>query len=106
MIYFPLTTHWPPHQRRFPNYHHLSGCSTSGKNLYQDKLLDSVKQKSPTAAEPDRMIEEEDKKISALGQLPGKLDQGTLAVQPNAPSSTSPTSYRDKMEINVRMVQS
>uniref|UniRef100_A0A0A9D708 Uncharacterized protein n=1 Tax=Arundo donax TaxID=35708 RepID=A0A0A9D708_ARUDO len=85
-----------------------SGRSSNGKDLYQDKILDSIKQKGPEPAEPDHMVivkEEEDKKISTLGRPPAKLEPHELSKAfwpPNAPFSTSLKSDRDKMETNVR----
>ncbi|XP_062210220.1 plant-specific TFIIB-related protein 1-like [Phragmites australis] len=105
--YTPAT----PPEKAFPMTTIYSGRSSSGKdlsNLYQDKLLDSIKQKGPGTAEPDHMViikEEEDKKVSALGRPPAKLEPHDLSKafwQPNAPFSTSPKSDRDKMETSVR----
>ncbi|TVU48065.1 hypothetical protein EJB05_07687, partial [Eragrostis curvula] len=101
--YTPAT----PPEKAFPMTTIYSGRSSSGKDLYQDKILDSFKQKGPEPPEPDHMVivkEEEDRKISALSR-PAKLETHELNKafwQPNAPFSTSAKSDRDKMETNVR----
>ncbi|KAL6867667.1 hypothetical protein ACP4OV_015691 [Aristida adscensionis] len=102
--YTPAT----PPEKAFPMTNIYSGRSSSSKDLYQDKLLDSIKQKGPGTAEPDHMVtvkEEEDKKITALGRLPAKLEPHDMSKafwQSNAPFSSSPTSDCDKTETNVR----
>jgi transcription initiation factor TFIIB len=102
--YTPAT----PPEKAFPMTTIYSGRSSSGKDLYQDKTFDSIRQKGPEPSEPDHMVivkEEEDKKISAHGRLPAKLEPHELskAFWPsNAPSSTSPKSDRDKTETSVR----
>ncbi|KAL6648640.1 hypothetical protein ACP70R_012864 [Stipagrostis hirtigluma subsp. patula] len=102
--YTPAT----PPEKAFPMTTIYSGRSSSSKDMYQDKLLDSIKQKGPGAADPDHMVivkEEEDKKITPLGQLPAKLDPHDMTKtfwQPKAPYSTSPTSDRNKSETSVR----
>ncbi|XP_062216519.1 plant-specific TFIIB-related protein 1-like [Phragmites australis] len=101
--YTPAT----PPEKAFPMTTIYSGRSSSGKDLYQDKILDSIKQKGPEAAEPDHMVivkEEEDKKISALGRPPAKLEHhdSNKAFWPlNAAFSTSSKCDRDKMEASV-----
>lgn len=102
--YTPAT----PPEKAFPMTTIYSGRSSSGKDLYQDKTFDSIKQKGPEPAEPDHMVivkEEEDKKFSAPGRPPAKLEPHELSKAfwpPNAPFSTSPKSDRDKTETSVR----
>ncbi|KAF8718057.1 hypothetical protein HU200_025531 [Digitaria exilis] len=103
--YTPAT----PPEKAFPTTTIYSGRSSSGKDLYQDKIFDSsMKQKGPEPAEPDHMVivkEEEDKKFSAPGRPPAKLEPHELSKAfwpPNAPFSTSPKSDRDKTETSVR----
>ncbi|RLN19788.1 uncharacterized protein C2845_PM02G34510 [Panicum miliaceum] len=102
--YTPAT----PPEKAFPMTTIYSVRSSSGKDLYQDKIFDSIKQKGPEPAEPDHMVivkEEEENKISALGRPPAKLEPHELskAFWPsNAQFSTSPKSDRDKTETSVR----
>uniref|UniRef100_A0A0A8YLJ3 Uncharacterized protein n=1 Tax=Arundo donax TaxID=35708 RepID=A0A0A8YLJ3_ARUDO len=85
-----------------------SGRASSGKDLYQDKILDSIKQKGAEPAELDHMVivkEEEDKKTSALGRPPAKHEPHELSkafCPPNAPFSTSSNPDHDKVETIVR----
>ena len=85
--YTPAT----PPEKAFPMTNIYSGRSASGKDLYQDKIFESIKQKCPEPGEPDHMVivkEEEDKKTSALGRPPAKPEAHELgkAIQPpNAP---------------------
>jgi transcription initiation factor TFIIB len=63
--YTPAT----PPEKAFPR------TSKYTKDLCQDKIFESIKQKCPEPAEPDHMVivkEEEDKKTSALGRPPAK----------------------------------
>jgi transcription initiation factor TFIIB len=73
---FPLTIHLPHHQRKLsPGPALLRALSKYTKDLCQDKIFESIKQKCPEPAEPDHMVivkEEEDKKTSALGRPPAK----------------------------------
>jgi len=102
--YTPAT----PPEKAFPMTNIYSGRSASGKDLYQDKIFESIKQKCPEPAEPDHMVivkEEEDKKTIALGRPPTKPDAhdlGKVFRPPNAPFSTSPKSDCDKTETSVR----
>lgn len=102
--YTPAT----PPEKAFPMTNIYSGRSASGKDMYQDKIFESIKQKCPEPAEPDHMVvvkEEEDKKTAALGRPPTKLDHpelGKVFRPPNAPFSTSPKSDRDKTETSLR----
>jgi transcription initiation factor TFIIB len=101
--YTPAT----PPEKAFPMTTIYSGRSSSGKDLYQDKILESVKQKGPEPPEPDHMViikEEEDKKTSVLGR-PAKLEPHDLSKafwQPNPSFSTSTKCDHDKMDTNVR----
>jgi len=101
--YTPAT----PPEKAFPRTSIYSGRSASGKDLYQDKIFESIKQKCPEPAEPDHMVivkEEEDKKTIALGRPPTKPEAhelGKVFRPPNAPFSTSPKSDRDKTETSV-----
>ncbi|KAK3148100.1 hypothetical protein QOZ80_3BG0290730 [Eleusine coracana subsp. coracana] len=101
--YTPAT----PPEKAFPMTTIYSGRSSSGKDLYQDKILDSMKQKVPEPPEPDHMVivkEEEDKKTNALGR-PAKLEPHDMSKafwQPNATFSASTKCDRDKVETNVR----
>jgi transcription initiation factor TFIIB len=102
--YTPAT----PPEKAFPMTNIYSARSLSGKDLYQDKLLDNIKQKSSEAAEPDHMVivnEEEDRKAGLLGRPPSILEAHDLnqaCWQPNVPFSASPKSDRDKTETSIR----
>ncbi|KAM0884292.1 hypothetical protein ACQ4PT_031092 [Festuca glaucescens] len=102
--YTPAT----PPEKAFPMTNIYSARSSSGKDLYQDKLLDSIKQKSCEAAEPDHMVivkDEEDRKAGLLGQPPSILEAHDLnqaCWQQNVPFSASSKSDRDNTETSVR----
>ncbi|KAM0886450.1 hypothetical protein ACQ4PT_029691 [Festuca glaucescens] len=102
--YTPAT----PPEKAFPMTNIYSARSSSGKDLYQDKLLDSIKQKSCEAAEPDHMVivkDEEDRKVGLLGRPPSILEAHDLnqaCWQPNVPFSASPKSDRDNTETSIR----
>ncbi|XBH57643.1 hypothetical protein VPH35_079213 [Triticum aestivum] len=101
--YTPAT----PPEKAFPMTNIYSARSSSGKDLYQDKLLDNVKQKSSEAAEPDHMVivrEDEDKKTTPPGWPPKNepRDLNQAGWQPNVPFSASPKLDRDNVETNIR----
>uniref|UniRef100_A0ACD5XHN2 Uncharacterized protein n=1 Tax=Avena sativa TaxID=4498 RepID=A0ACD5XHN2_AVESA len=103
--YTPAT----PPEKAFPMTNIYSARSSSGKDLYQDKLLDSIKQKGCEAAEPDHMVivkEEEGRKAAGLlGRPPSILEAHDLnqaCWQPNVPVSSSPKSDRDNTETSIR----
>jgi transcription initiation factor TFIIB len=59
-----------PPEKAFPMTTIYSGRPSSGKDLYQHKMLENIKQKGPEPQEPGHMVivkEEEDKKTSAVG---------------------------------------
>ncbi|KAJ1264951.1 hypothetical protein BS78_08G040000 [Paspalum vaginatum] len=102
--YTPAT----PPEKAFPMTNIYSGRSSSGKDLYHDKVFDSIKQKGPEHAEPDHMVivkEEEDKKTSALGRPPAKPEARELSKgfwPANTSSTTSPKSDCDRTQTSVR----
>lgn len=102
--YTPAT----PPEKAFPMTTIFSARSSSGKDLYQDKLLDSIKQKSSETVELDHMVlvkEEEDRKAGPLGRSlskPEPHDLNQACWQQNVPFSTSPKLDRDKMETGIR----
>jgi transcription initiation factor TFIIB len=51
--YTPAT----PPEKAFPMTTIYSVRSSSGKDLYQDKIFDNIKQKGPEPAEPDHMVD-------------------------------------------------
>ncbi|BAF11181.1 Os03g0196900, partial [Oryza sativa Japonica Group] len=105
--YTPAT----PPEKAFPMTTIYSSRSSSGKDLYQDKQLDSAKLKSSEAAEPDHMVivkEEEDKKIGPFSRPSAKTETHDLNQAiwtPNVsstPFSSSPKLDHDKTETSVR----
>uniref|UniRef100_A0A0E0CWN1 ditrans,polycis-polyprenyl diphosphate synthase [(2E,6E)-farnesyldiphosphate specific] n=1 Tax=Oryza meridionalis TaxID=40149 RepID=A0A0E0CWN1_9ORYZ len=105
--YTPAT----PPEKAFPMTTIYSSRSSSGKDLYQDKQLDSAKLKSSEAAEPDHMVivkEEEDKKIGPFSRPSAKTETHDLNQAiwtPNVsstPFTSSPKLDHDKTETSVR----